>query len=388
MKVEHIITRFIIGGAQENTLSTVLGLREIPGVNVTLVTGPTTGPEGSLEPVARKIPGLLELEPCLTRPVSPARDILCLISLVRRFRRTRPDIVHTHIGKAGILGRLAAKLTGVPHIVHGIHGPTFGNFQGALANLVFTNVERLAGRCTEHFIVVANAMRDQYLAAGIGTPEQYTRVFSGFKLEPYLQSENDLQLRAKLGLRPDDIVVGKIARLFPLKGHDKLFDAAPEIIRRNPRIKFLLVGDGILREKFQRQVAEMGIADHFIFAGLVPPEQIASMTGIIDILVHLSYREGLPRVLPQALASGKPVIAFDCDGAKEVCVTGKTGILVPLGDTRKLQEAICQLAAAPELRQQLGQNGRNYVAERFTEAEMVRKTYQIYTRLMGRNTKN
>src|SRR5690242_15832794 len=137
MRVTHVITRLIVGGAQENTVATVLGLHATPNLQVNLISGPTRGPEGSLENRFKRNPSLLTLVPSLVRPVHPLKDFFALQQLTKIFRATRPDIVHTHSGKAGILGRLAARRAGVPVIVHTIHGPSFGNFQGALANLIF-----------------------------------------------------------------------------------------------------------------------------------------------------------------------------------------------------------------------------------------------------------
>jgi glycosyltransferase involved in cell wall biosynthesis len=382
VRVEHIITRLIVGGAQENTLSTVLGLHDIPGVEVQLVSGPTTGPEGTLEPQARAVEGLFHLEPHLVRPVSPWHDFRALFSLAQRFRKTRPDIVHTHSGKAGLVGRLAARMARVPCVIHTIHGPSFGDFQGRGANFLFKNAERLAGRFTHHFIVVANAMRDQYLRAGIGSPELYSRVFSGFNLKPYLEARNDLNLRAKYGIRPEDVVIGKIARLFYLKGHDDLFAVAPRLIESEPRLKFLLVGDGILRGEFEEKLSSLGIRDHFVFTGLVPPSQIPALTGIMDSLIHLSRREGLPRALPQALAAGKPVVAFDCDGAREVCISGETGFLIPPGDLGQLSSSLRALLKEGDLRCRLGSQGRDFVKERFSEEKMVSDIYRLYQNLL------
>jgi len=222
MRVAHVITRLIVGGAQENTIASVLGLRKKPGLEVSLISGPTAGPEGSLEPRVTQIPGLLTIVPELIRPVSPWHDWLAMRKLNRLLRSQRPDIVHTHSGKAGVLGRLAAHAAGVPIIVHTIHGPSFGPFQGALANFAFRAAERRAARVTTHFVSVANAMTEQYLAAGIGRPEQYTRIFSGFDLDPFLNAKNDPALRSKLGIGPDDFVIGKVARLFEHKGHEAL----------------------------------------------------------------------------------------------------------------------------------------------------------------------
>ena len=381
MKVTHIITRLVIGGAQENTLATVLGLRQKPGVEVKLISGPTTGPEGSLEPEAAEIPGLLTIVPDLVRPVHPLKDFIALRKLEKILRVQKPDIVHTHSGKAGILGRLAAKRAGVPVIIHTIHGPSFGKFQNAAANFIFRAAEKKAARATSHFIVVADAMKEQYLAAGIGSPEQYTRIFSGFPLEPFLAAKNDLELRKKLGIAPDDFVIGKIARLFRLKGHDDLFAVAPELVRRNPKIKFLLVGDGEWRQKFEQQAENIGLRRHFAFTGLIPPDEVPKHVGVMDALVHLSLREGLPRALPQALAAGKPIVAYDCDGAREICFDGDTGFLIQPGDLKNLAAKIILLANDAKLREQFGSRGQNFVRENFSVEKMVDAIYTLYLKL-------
>ena len=381
MRITHVITRLIVGGAQENTIATVFGLRHKQGVDVHLISGPTTGPEGSLESVFDPTPELLTRVPELVRPVHPWKDLLALRHLTSIFRQRRPHIVHTHSGKAGILGRLAAAQAGVPIIVHTIHGPSFGSFQGALANFIFGGAERRAAQVTTHFVTVADAMTQQYLAAGIGRPEQYTKIFSGFPLEPYLSTKNDPQLRARWKLQPDDIVIGKIARLFKLKGHDDLFDVALELVRRCPQIKFLLVGDGEWRERFEHQARSPDLAGHFIFTGLVPPSELPGLIGIMDILVHLSRREGLPRVLPQALAAARPVVAYDCDGAREVCFDNDTGFLVPPGDLTRLSDRVVRFALDADLRAQFGRRGRQFVREHFAVEQMVDHIYDLYRKL-------
>jgi glycosyltransferase involved in cell wall biosynthesis len=415
MRVTHVITRLIVGGAQENTIASVLGLRQKPGMDVQLISGPTLGREGSLESElgvagrarhsvraapSNSAPGthgvthpasaaLLTIIPELVRPVHPWKDLLALRRLTRIFREQQPDLVHTHSGKAGVLGRLAGQRAGVPVIVHTIHGPSFGPFQGAPENFIFRAAERRAARATTHFVVVAEAMKQQYLAAGIGRPEQYTRIFSGFDLEPFLTAQNNLPLRARWGIQPDDIVVGKVARLFKLKGHDDLFAVAPELIRRCPQMKFLLVGDGEWRERFQTRARSAGLDKHFIFTGLVPPAEVPALVGIMDIVVHLSRREGLPRALPQALAAARPVVAFDCDGASEVCFDNETGFLVTPGDLTGLGDRLLRLANDAPLRTRFGERGREFVRQHFAIERMVDHLYTLYQKLAaesGRHT--
>ncbi|MBU6402051.1 MAG: glycosyltransferase family 4 protein, partial [Verrucomicrobia bacterium] len=371
MRVTHVITRLIVGGAQENTIASVLELSRRPGLEVRLISGPTTGPEGSLEARLAPMGDAYSCVPHLVRPVHPWKDWRALRRLTCLFRADSPAIVHTHSGKAGILGRLAAHRARVPIIVHTIHGPSFGRFQGPLANAVFRGAERLAARVTTHFVVVADAMQDQYLAAGIGQPNQYSRIVSGFDLHPFLAAAEDPGLRAELGFTPANVVVGKIARLFKLKGHADLLAIAPRLVERCPQLRFLLVGDGPWRERFARRVQRLGLEKHFVFAGLVPPDLVPRYLGAMDLLVHLSLREGLPRALPQALATARPVVAYDCDGAREVCHDNETGFLLSSHDLDGLADRVLRLAADPSLRQRLGQRGQQLVQDRFPLERMI-----------------
>jgi glycosyltransferase involved in cell wall biosynthesis len=383
-RVHHVITRLILGGAQENTVSSVLGLARMPEFRLRLISGPTTGPEGSIVDQVSGTPGLLTITPHLIRKIHPLLDWYAYRDLTQIFRNERPHIVHTHSGKAGILGRLAARKADVPIIVHTIHGPSFGPFQGMLANAAFTRAEKIAARCTDHFVVVANAMAGQYRDAGIGRPEDYTRVFSGFDLDPFLNSRPDPALAAQLGIQPGDFVLGKIARLFALKGHEDLFLALPELVRRIPRLKLLLLGDGPWRLRFEAEARASGLADRVIFAGLVPPSQVGRHIALMDAVIHLSRREGLARVLPQSLACGKPIVAYDCDGASEVCIDGETGFLIPPDDLNALVNRVGQLADAPELAHDLGQRGREFVLDRFPTQRMVDDLARLYREWLER----
>jgi glycosyltransferase involved in cell wall biosynthesis len=380
VRVVHVITRLIVGGAQENTVASVLGLRR-RGWEATLVSGPPTPGEGTLQPALAACPDGLTLLPSLVRPVHPWFDLRALRQLTRLFRRVQPDLVHTHSGKAGLLGRVAARRAGVPLIVHTVHGPSFGPFQGWWANTLFRFAERWAARCTTHFVTVAHSLTRQYLAAGIGRESQFTRILSGFALEPFLAARPDAALRRQLGLASQDFVVGKIARLFKLKGHPDLIAAAPALARECPRLKFLLVGDGPWRSSLERQVRESGLAERFVFAGLVEPERVPALVGVMDALVHLSSREGLPRAVAQALAAARPVVVYDCDGANEVCLDGETGFLIRPGDREQFSRRVVELAHDPALCQRLGHRGQELVRAQFALETMVDELERLYRRL-------
>jgi len=381
MRVTHIITRLVVGGAQENTVASVLGLRQIPGVEVRLLSGPTTGPEGSLESAFAGAPEILTRVPELVRPVHPLKDWLALRHLEKILRRQQPDIVHTHSGKAGILGRLAACRAAVPVIIHHIHGPSFGPFQGPLANGLFTAAERYAAKVTTQFVCSAQAMTRIYLAAGIGRPEMFTRIFSAFPVEPFVQAVNDPGLRTSLGLPLNAFVIGNIARLAPLKGHEDLLIAFRSLLPHCPNARLLLVGDGGLRSQLEARTRALGLADKVIFTGLVPPGEVPRYVGIMDCLAHLSAREALSRALPQALAAGRPVVAYDFDGADEICLEGETGFLIHSGDTAAVAKRLLQLAGDAPLRERLGRRGQRFVRENFTIEQMVENLHDLYLKL-------
>jgi len=383
MRVTHVITRLVVGGAQENTVATVFGLLGRPGIDIDLISGPTTGPEGSLEPAFSSSPELLTIVPELVRPVHPWKDVLALRRLTKLLRERHSDVVHTHSGKAGVLGRLAARRAGIPVIIHHIHGPSFGPFQGPVANCFFTIAEKIAAKATTHFVCSANAMTRLYLAAGIGRPEMYTRVLSGFNVEPFLQAQAEPELRARLGIPQDAFVIGKIARLFQLKGHEDLLQAFKIVQPDWPSARILFVGGGPLRAQLEARARELDLQDKVVFAGLVPPNEIPRYVAIMDCLAHLSSREALSRALPQALAGAKPVVSYDFDGADEICLHGETGFLVRTGDSQAAGRYLLQLARDSALRDRFGARGREFVRQNFRVEQMVDILQELYTRLLS-----
>src|SRR5204863_3880310 len=170
----------------------------------------------------------------------------------------------------------------------------------------------------------------------------------------------------------------------PLKGHDQLMDAAPEIVRRVPNVRFFLIGDGILYGHLRERARAAGILDNFVFAGLIQRERIPEMLAAMDVVVHTSLREGLARVLPQALAMGKPCVSFDIDGAPEVVIPERTGYLVKPNDAAGLARCVSRLLADPLLRARMGAKGRRQVDPAFRAETMVRQIAEVYELLLAR----
>jgi glycosyltransferase involved in cell wall biosynthesis len=383
LKIVHIITRLIVGGAQENTLLSCEGQHDL-GHDVTLITGPPLGPEGSLMERASSHGYRVETVDAMRRSILPLKDWRTYSWLVRRLRELKPDVVHTHSSKAGIIGRWAARKAGVPAIIHTIHGLAFTASTSKLVNAAYRMVEKWTAPITTKIVCVADAMRDQSLAGGVGKKEQYVTVYSGMKTAPFLNPPvGRAQVRRELGLADEHIAVGTIARLFHLKGHEDLLDAAPGLCAKYPNLRFLWVGDGLLRCEFERRIAAMRLADRFLLTGLVPPAKVPELTNAMDILVHPSRREGLARALPQGSLARCPVIAYDIDGNREGVVDGKTGYVVPPFDVGKLSQWLEVLLGDAARRREMGEAGRSFALGRFDSDVMVEALERVYGDALG-----
>lgn len=404
LTILHISTRLILGGSQENTVLSCEGQARA-GHEVHLAYGPIFGPEGSLFERAESFRtdagariGMHEL-PNLVREINPVKDHFCFHKdLKGLIRRIRPDIVHTHSSKAGILGRWAGWVArderGLrPGVVHTIHGPPFmpvptAKEGGAIArtktrlkNGVYTAAERFAARRCDLIVSVADAMTEQFCARRIGRPEQYLTVRSGMETAPYLHAapgEDRRSVRTELGINETDFVIGTVARLAEHKGHDDILDAMAQPMRDDPSIRLLWVGDGWWRDRLLARVRELGLTDRVITPGLVPQERVPAMMRAMDVLCHPSSREGLPRTVPQALLTGVCPVAYDIDGTREACVEMETGRLVPHGDVDRLREALLWAQAHPAARARLAMAGREMCAREFSHTAMVDHLERVY----------
>ena len=383
MKIVHIITRLILGGAQENTLITCSELAK-RGHDVTLITGPALGPEGELFNQTENGNYKVITIPRLIRPIRPVNDLLCYRQLCRILQAIKPDIVHTHSAKAGIVGRYAASsIKPRPKIVHGVHGLSFHQYQNAMTNKFYIAIERAAAKKTDFFITVADAMTSQSLAVGIGRPAQYTTAYSAIEEDAFLTpvSEQDKKnFRRKYDIADDAVVLVTVARLFSLKGHDYIIESSKTLSKSFPKAVWLFVGDGILADKFKKQVAACGLDDKIKFTGLLATNKIPLALQSSDILVHCSLREGLARAIPQAMLCSKPAVAFDLDGSKEV-INPKTGRLVKPQDVGDLIDKCAELLADANLRQTLGTNAQQSVKEKFSPKAMTDVIENVYKTL-------
>ncbi|MBX3415183.1 MAG: glycosyltransferase family 4 protein [Pirellulales bacterium] len=383
MRVAHVITRLILGGAQENTLFNCEDLLRHYGDEVLLITGPAVGPEGSLLERAERSGVPLAVIPALQRAIHPWHDWRASGQLKRVLREFRPDVVHTHSAKGGLLGRAAAWRLGVPAVIHTVHGAPYYPYQSKLAQKFIYVCERWAAKRCDALISVADAMTEMLVRDGVAPREKFTTIYSGMEVDPFLHGEQHRQrMRAELGFGSEVFVIGKIARLFHLKGHEFVIAAAKQVVKLRSDVRFLFVGDGILREQLEREVRDAGLSAYFHFAGLVPPEQIPAYLSAMDALVHTSLREGLARALPQALISGKPALSYDIDGAREVVITDETGILLPPQEVDGLAAAIVRLAANRDEAARMGAEGRRRFADVFRHERMTERIRSVYERVL------
>lgn len=389
IKVAHVITRFIIGGAQENTLFTVRGLSDKPEYEVAFISGPSPGPEGDLGYQIRSNEkfDLIKI-PELQRAINPIKDLYAFRKLLKIFKKEIYDIVHTHSSKAGILARLAAKAARVPVVIHTIHGLPFHPHQNNFINKFYIICEKMSARSSDKIISVCDAMTRKAVQAGVAKEDKFITIRSGMDLDSFLEAKKDTVLKDRLGIKEGELIVGKIARLFYLKGHKYLFEAAEGIIKEIPNVKFLLVGDGILKKDFEEELIRRNIRDKFIFTGLVLPEDIPKYISIMDVLVHVSLREGLAKAIPQALAEGIPIVSFDLDGAPELVKDNLTGYVVSSGNVDKLREKIVCLLKNSNLRKEMGTRGKEIVDPEYRWQDMVDRIDRLYKELLERKVKS
>ncbi|NOX60882.1 MAG: glycosyltransferase family 4 protein [Chloroflexi bacterium] len=379
IRVAHIITRFHGAGGAKNTLFTCAGLDK-NRYEVDLVVGRSADrwrAEGA---------GVNWVQiDSMVRAIHPLQDARSANALLRLIRERRYHIVHTHLAKAGMLGRWAARRAGTPIIIHTVHGATFSPAQSRLSNALYLMLERRAAKWTDVMISVGDDLRRRYLAAGVGRPEQYVIIHSGMDLSAFLQAGREKAargrlIRAELGLSEQDFVAGYVAALEWRKGHHHIVEAARRLRPRYPQLHFLFVGEGFDRPRIEALVNEAGLGDRIHFTGY--RTDVADVMAAFDVKLFASNREGLPQVLVQAAAVGLPVIAFEAEGVCELVHDGVNGYHLAYGDVNGMVERLEHFILHPEQAAAMGARGPALVDDRWQIATMQRKTIELYETLL------
>ena len=376
----HAITRLIVGGAQE-TVMYLSFLLDKERFQVEVLSGPQTGSEGSLieEIRAEGIP--VTILPDMLREIKPLRDIMALFKVWRIIRKRNYVIVHTNSSKAGIIGRLAARLAGTPIIIHTVHGWSFHKYMHPWLRRMYILLERFAASITDAMVVVTKRDIDKGLLAGIGHSEQYHLIRSAIPMEEFDPCKVSYQtVREEFGIPPDAPVLGNLGRFSPPKNPFDWIEVAALVAKQMPDCYFLMVGDGKLRGEAEALVAERKLSERIIFTGL--RRDVPEVLAAIDVFLLISQWEGLPRVIPQAMAMQIPVVATQVGGSGEVILHGETGFQCDSGDLEDLAEHCLILLRDECLRAEMGRRGRNHAIHEYDVHKMVDQMAALYDELL------
>jgi glycosyltransferase involved in cell wall biosynthesis len=383
MRIINVVTRLNIGGSSPPIISLSAGLPQY-GHESLLVVGTPSAAEGSMNADAERAGVELFHVPELQRDPDALKDVKALSSLVRLFRRRRPDVVGTHLSKAGALGRVAARVAGVKVIVHTYHAKAFYVFDQRWKEQATILSERLLTRLGSGSIVVSEKQRRDFVDLRIDSPARLRVVRYGLKLERYLEAPSLAHtLRQELGLPPACRLVGVVGRLVHMKGQEVFIRAAAKLARQFDDVFFLLVGDGDNRRDYEALVDELHLGDRVSFLGW--RRDIPSVLGNLDVVVLPTVNdfEGTPLAVIEALAANRPVVATDVGGVSEVIRNGDTGILVGVRDESGMVQAIASILINPAQASAMAERGRDLVSKLYREADMIRVTESYYRELYG-----
>jgi len=391
IKVVHIITRFDKGGSAENTLLTVLGLNK-EKYSILLIKGLSLESEMSDEESLAVSESLKIAEennikvinlPFLVRKIAPLTDLKALFTLFKILRKERPDIVHTHTSKAGFLGRFASFLARVPIIIHTPHGHVFHSYFGPTLTKIFVIAEKILSLITDKIITLTNRERDEHIERRIAPLNKFITIHSGVDLDRFMNLNIDIKKKKKeLNIPQDFYVIGTVGRLVPIKGHKYLVSAAEMIIKEFPKTVFVIVGDGFLKPILERHAEALGIRKNIVFTGW--RKDVPEILYLFDVLVFPSLNEGMGRVMIEGMSLGKPIVASNVGGIRDLIEDGKNGLLVPPRDSNALRKAISRLIRNKKLAEGLGKIGKMEVYPDFDASTMVKKIDNLYESLLSK----
>ena len=373
----HIVTRLDRGGSAEIVLELA---RMLSGDNmrVGLVVGRTVEPQEDLDSFAERTGITIYTIPELVREVSPLIDITAFFKIRKLIRRFKPDIVHTHTSKAGIIGRFAARASGVRCIVHTPHGHIFYGYYSSFRTFFFILLERIAAKITSKITVLTEKGLGDHIDKKIGTESLFTVIPSGVDIQRFSDGDSTGVL-AETGWR-DKKIVGWAGRLVPIKDCLTFIQAAALIRRRCPDARFIVAGDGEEREMLKDSAREAGLNDYLVFLG--DRTDIPSVMAAMDVFVLSSLNEGFGRVLVEAMAAGAVVISSAVGGTVDVIEDGESGILVPPSEPSRIADAVSKVLENSELKAHLIDGGRER-AKQFDIHITAEKFEDLYEKLLG-----
>lgn len=377
INILYIITKLELGGAQKHLLSLITNLDKSK-YSIFLFTAK----EGLLLNDALSIGGLYTKKSSfLERKIDLFKDFAALLEIYSFIKENNIDIVHTHSSKAGIVGRLAARLARVKIVIHTVHGWPFNDYQNFVVRYVYIWLERIAARFSDKLIIVSGFDREKGLKNRIGDDDKYVLIYYGILFENFSRCEYNINnVRRELGLRSNDLAIGMISCFKPQKAPQDFVKLASLINNDIPGVKFILIGDGVLRESIEDLITGYKLQDRVFLLGW--RRDIPEILSAIDIFVLTSLWEGMPISVLEAMASAKPVIATDTGGIREIVFENKTGFMVRPGDINSMAEKLRLLLINAKLRQEIGLNARNYLSSSFRLEVMVNQAQDLYSNLV------
>jgi glycosyltransferase involved in cell wall biosynthesis len=389
VKIVRVIARLNVGGPAIHAI--LLSARmNAQGTRTVLVCGREGPREGSMEEMAAAHGVVPVRIPELGREIRWWDDLAAFWKLYRLVRKERPGILHTHTAKAGTLGRLAGWLAGVPVIVHTFHGHVFHGYFSPWKTRMFVATERLMARISTAIVTLSPRLKEDLVNLGIAPPEKIRIVPLGLALDRFGELDTRRgNLRRELGLGSETILIGIVGRLVPIKNHRLFLQAARDIVqemqdRADRSVRFLVVGDGDLRDRLEDETRAMGLASRVLFLGF--RRDLENIYADLDIVVLTSNNEGTPVCLIEAMAGGKPVVATRVGGVADLVEDNVTGMLVPPGDREALAKALLVLLGDPALRARLGERARSAVYPRFDIRTLVSNLERLYAELDSRKS--
>ena len=379
IKVLHIITQLEWGGAQDNTVYTCQNLDKKIFECFLLTTPGRLSEELSDE--SKRTYQLKYLQ-YLVRPINPLKDILALFEIIKELKRIKPDIVHTHSSKAGIIGRISARWCKVPVIIHSIHGFGFNSNQPHIIRWIFILLERVVSRWTTKFIAVSKNNITTGIDKGIFSAEKTVLIRSGVKTSRFSRvSDLDVKhLKDAEGIPIDSPILGTVACFKPQKAPLDFIRTCAMISHILPLVHYIMIGDGELRKSAETRANKFGISHKIHFLGW--RSNIEAWLNVFDVFLLTSKWEGLPRSIVEAMLTGLPVVATSVDGNAEIIQHNITGFLVPPGDYGGLAGYAIKCLRDSNLRDRIGTAAKKSITDEFDIDNMVKKQENLYTKLL------
>ncbi len=316
----------------------------------------------------------------IARRIDPVRDLISLWRLYRALRRIRPAIVHTHTSKAGFLGRLAARLASVPHVLHTMHEPPHNAAGGPLTRILYIWIERLAAHLADRIVTVSYANEKEIERQRLVDRKHLTVIREGLDLARYPRATDPRAAVRALGIADDVLVVGTVGRLEQAKGHEWLLKSAPAVLAQVPNVHFIIIGGGPFAAPLSAMATELGISDHVTLTGY-REDMLALLQGF-DLFVLPSLWEGLGIVLLEAMAYEKAIVASRVGGVTDVVVEEQTGILIPPRDPRALSKSIVRMLRDPSRREEMGRAGYERLTRVFRDDLANERMMTLYQRIL------